>query len=120
MRQATTKDIDKIIDLRKLASQASLSHYDQKTLQAMTDAGDKNYYNKCIDDPDVVVIVEECDNKIVGFGCLGLKPGRIKDLFILPNYQGKRIGSKILDYFEKLLLKKGKNKIVAWARLSSV
>ena len=51
-----------------------------------------------------IIVVAEVHQKIVGMGAL--KGNEIRHMYVLLEYQGKGIGSKIIDFFEELASEK--------------
>ena len=72
-------------------------------------------FNKIQNNPDHIIAVAENEGKIIGSATLLLEPkfihkggiiGHIEDVVVDKNYQGKKVGEKIIKY----LLEKSKNK----------
>ena len=73
-------------------------------------------FNRISDDPDHIIAVAEFEGKIVGATTLLIEPkfihagglvGHIEDVVVDKNYQGKKIGEKIMKYLLEIAKNRG-------------
>lgn len=96
IRKPTQKEISEIINLYKEAGW--LEPWDDR----------KRIYH--IISRSYIFVVVFYKGKIIGMGRVisdGVNDAYIQDLFVLPNFRSRRIGSMLLSYIKKYLLKKG-------------
>ena len=111
LREATLDDLSTLLEFEK-----RLIEYER--LYAESQKSDFNYYNlkSYIKDPEISVVVAEEKNKIIASGYALIRENKtykIPDkliflgfMYVIPEYRGKGINRKILDY----LIAWGKNK----------
>ncbi|MFH1755099.1 MAG: GNAT family N-acetyltransferase [Candidatus Latescibacterota bacterium] len=90
-REATEEDIEAIFAVRVSVRENHMSH-------AQLDArGITPHSIAASMQEDLGTWVSECDGKIVGFSMAQAGDGRIFALFVLPEYEGRGIGKKLLN-----------------------
>lgn len=112
IREATVKDLSKIIELY------SQSDMDDGKVPLIDDA--KEIYLKMKTYPDYNIYVAEMENEIVGTFALaimdniahmGSKSGLIEDVVVSQKYQGKGIGTQMMNYAIELCKEKSCYKV---------
>ena len=112
LREATLDDLSILLEFEK-----KLIEYERKFTPNLKKS-DFNYYNlkSYIKDPEISVVVAEEKNKIIASGYALIRENKtykIPDkliflgfMYVIPEYRGKGINKKVLDY----LITWGKNK----------
>ena len=100
IRRATPQDRDAIWHVQTRAiEEVCKSHYAKEELQAWSNILKPERYKKAI--ASNACFVAEDGDRIVGFGHLAQKKGRIEDLYVSPQYVGLGIGKTILQVLER-------------------
>jgi citrate lyase synthetase len=91
--------------------------YPSKTIEHMCQTFSPENLPNWFSGMDTVILMTEGQN-ILGTG--SLKENRIMTVFISPDQQGKRIGSRIMDHLETLASQRGHRSLVLNSSLSSL
>ena len=112
LREATLDDLSTLLEFEK-----RLIEYERDFTPNLKKS-DFNYYNlkSYINDPEISVVVAEEENKLIASGYALIRENKIYKIpdrliflgfmYVIPEYRGKGINKKVLDY----LIAWGKNK----------
>jgi len=118
-RQAISSDAEVLLETRRSAVLGSHTQaYSRTILEAWApaiDAGTIQKESERLLDSDMVTIVAEEDEKIVGICTLGISEGLLKQCYVLPEYTGRGIARELVKQVETI----AKNHGLQLLRLSS-
>jgi putative acetyltransferase len=95
IREASAADLDALFAVQKVASTAAFAHVYPPDLYPYPDDPIRNEIARRLDDEETTYLVAEDEGRIVGF--TGVSPGWLEQLYVLPEEQGRGLGSALLD-----------------------
>jgi putative acetyltransferase len=119
LRRATTKDAEEIL-LTRIASIRALasSHYSQTEIDDWCKTRSAASYHSPIEEK--VVLVEEVDGQVVGFGQLDPTGAVIEAVYVCPTTTRHGIGIKILRALEAAAAAQGIQELTLEASLNAI
>lgn len=116
IRKATKKDANDIVDIiRETVSITHKNLYSKDNIQNILNNYRLERVIHFIDSYDYFVAEEGGD--IVG--CVLAKEGKMRSLYVLPSFEGKGFGRKLLEVAEECTRKNGFKEIWLWSSLVS-
>lgn len=98
--------------------QSAKSHYDAMQVEAW--AGRLTLEGYRLPNPDVYLVAETKDGRVVGFGEINIDVGEIEAVFVDPEFGRRGIGSQILQALEDSARRQGLTALVVDASLNAV
>jgi GNAT superfamily N-acetyltransferase len=95
IREGEPADLDALFAVQKAASVAAYAHVYPPDVHAYPDDEVKSEIAKRLAGEDTTYFVAESEGGIVGFA--GVSPGWVEQLYVLPEFQGRGIGSALLE-----------------------
>jgi GNAT superfamily N-acetyltransferase len=110
IRKAVPAEVDKIAELNRYLFDLSKQNFDPSLRQSWQDTDEVNkYFRDVFDDPNALFIVAVDEDKLVGYLSGRIRnmdsyremvpSAELENMMVLPEYQRKGIGGKLLDTF---------------------
>ncbi|WP_071146037.1 GNAT family N-acetyltransferase [Bacteroides ihuae] len=100
IRRATIEDLEDVQEIvRKTINEIYPNYYPQEVVDFFLNHHKQENIMKDIHSGNVYILME--DGSCIGTGTANEE--NISRVFVLPNYQGKGYGSKIMDFLEKII-----------------
>ena len=96
IREASPADLGALFAVQKAASAAAFAHLYPPDLYPYPDEAIRNEIaRRLADEATTYLVAEEEGHRIVGFA--GVSPGWVEQLYVLPDEQGRGVGSALLE-----------------------
>ena len=122
LRAATPADAEGIlvVHVAAIIANGPAAYTDEQVAAwaAKTEGTDR--YVDAVSDPATVLVVAEADSRVIGFGELDVESGEVEAIFVDPEWDGRGIGSSILNHFEHRLADEGFDVVRLRAVLNAV
>jgi putative acetyltransferase len=118
IRPATVEEAEaiQVVHVAAILEHGPEAYTDRQVAAWAAKAEGTDRYTDAVADPSTEIVVAVSNDEVVGFGELDVDAGEVEAVFVDPERGGERIGSSILDRFERRLRAEGFEE----ARLRSV
>jgi putative acetyltransferase len=96
IRGARRDETETLLRIQREAGVAAFSHVFPQDRFPFPDDEEREHWKRTLDDPDVEVYIAELDGEPAGSVSVG--NGFLQTLYVLPEYQGRGIGSSLHDH----------------------
>jgi ribosomal protein S18 acetylase RimI-like enzyme len=112
IRGARRDETETLLRIQREAGVAAFSHVFPQDRFPFPDDEEREHWQRTLDDPDVEVYIAEVDGEPAGSVSVG--NGFLQTLYVLPEYQGRGIGSSLHDHALDRLRALGADEAKLW------
>jgi GNAT superfamily N-acetyltransferase len=112
IREASPVDLDALFAVQKAASTAGFAHVYPPDRYPYPDEAIRSEIARRLEDAETMYFVADENGRIVGLA--GVSPGWVEQLYVLPELQGRGVGSALLDAAVAWRRKAGDTELRLW------